>query len=174
MRGERSASFRTVDVTYAAPGGTVSLAQLFTVARYRWKWLLALVLVPAVLGVLLALITPRRYEAEVVVLPRSQDRSALLGSLGQLGGLAALAGIGGGEGGQRAEAIQMLQSQTLARQFIEDNKLLPVLFANDWDAQHQSWHRRARTMNEAVRVFDHGIRSVVEDRRTSSLAHSAA
>jgi uncharacterized protein involved in exopolysaccharide biosynthesis len=124
------------------------------------------VLVPAVLGVLLALITPRRYEAEVVVLPRSQDRSALLSSLGQLGGLAALAGIGGAEGGQRAEAIQMIQSQLLARQFIEDNKLLPVLFANDWDAQHQSWHGRARTMNEAVRLFDRGIRSVVEDRRT--------
>jgi len=166
MRGVRSASFRTVDVTAAAPDGTVSLVQLFAVARYRWRWLLALLLVPTVLAVLLAITTPRRYEAAVVVLPRTQDRSALLSSLGQLGGLASLAGLGSAEGGQRAEAIQMLQSQILARQFIEENKLLPVLFPNDWDAQHQSWHRRARTMNEAVRQFDRGIRTVVEDRRT--------
>ena len=166
MRGVRSASVRTVDVISAAPDRTVTLVQLFAAARYRWRWLLALVLVPAVLAVLLAITTPRRYEGAVVVLPRTQDRSALLGSLGQLGGLASLAGLGSGESGQRAEAIQMLQSQILARQFIEQNKLLPVLFPNDWDAQHQSWRRRARTMNEAVRQFDRGIRSVVEDRRT--------
>jgi uncharacterized protein involved in exopolysaccharide biosynthesis len=166
MRGVRSASVRTVDMTSAPPEGTVTLVQLFAAARYRWRWLLALVLVPAVLAVLLAITTPRRYEGAVVVLPRTQDRSALLGSLGQLGGLASLAGLGSAESGQRAEAIQMLQSQILARQFIEQNKLLPVLFPHDWDAEHQSWRRRARTMNEAVRQFDRGIRSVVEDRRT--------
>jgi len=155
-----------VDVTSAPRDGTVPLAQLLAVVRYRWPWLLALLLVPAILAVVLAINTPRRYEADAIILPRAQDRSALLGSLGQLGGLAALAGIGSAEGGQRAEAVQMLQSQLLARQFIEDNKLLPVLFASDWDEQRHAWRRRPRTMNEAVKTFDHGIRSVIEDRRT--------
>ena len=166
MYGARSALPNTVYVKSAPPGRTVTIAQLLAVARYRWKLLLALIFVPTFLAVLLVIVSPRLYEAEAVVLPRIQDRSALLGALGQLGGLASLAGLGSAEGGQREEAIQMMQSQILARQFIEDNHLLPVLYPSEWDAQRQSWRGRARTMNEAVRRFDRGIRSVVEDRRT--------
>ena len=149
------------------PQGAVPAGHLLRVVRSRWPWLLALVLAPTLAALLLALSTPRRYEADLVALPRIQERSGLLSSLsGQLGGLAALAGLGLGEGGQRAEAIQMLQSQILARQFILDNNLLPVLFAGQWDAKRQAWRGRPRTINEAVSRFDHGIRSVVEDRRT--------
>jgi len=147
--------------------GTVPVGYLLAVLRYRWKRLLLLVLLSTLLALSAALTLPRRYEAEVVVLPRGNERSALLNSLGgQLGGLAALAGIGSGEGGQRTEAIQMLQSQILAREFIEDNKLLPVFFKGDWDAQRQVWRGRTRTLNDGVRLFDRGIRVVIEDRRT--------
>jgi uncharacterized protein involved in exopolysaccharide biosynthesis len=151
-----------------APDETIPAIQLLRVVRSRWKWLLALVLAPALLGMLDAALSQRRYEAEVVVLPRTQDRSGLLSSLGgQLGaGLAALAGLGLNESSQRAEAIQMLQSQVLARQFILDHQLIPLLFPGAWDAQHQRWREKPRTINEAVKYFDHGIRKVVEDRRT--------
>jgi uncharacterized protein involved in exopolysaccharide biosynthesis len=146
----------------------IPASHLLRVIRYRWKWLLALVVTPALLALLLALVSPRRYEADLVALPRGpQDRSGLLNSLsGSLGGLAAIAGLTLGEGGQRAEAIQMLQSQILARQFIQDNNLLPVLFSSEWDSRRKAWRGRARTLNEAVNYFDHGIRSVAEDRRT--------
>jgi uncharacterized protein involved in exopolysaccharide biosynthesis len=60
----------------------------------------------------------------------------------------------------------MLQSQVLAREFIQDYKLLPLLFAADWDARRQNWGRRTRTLNEAVEYFDHHVRTVIEDRRT--------
>jgi uncharacterized protein involved in exopolysaccharide biosynthesis len=150
-----------------APDTTVPLAYLLGVLRFRWKWLLTLVLVTTLAGLLAAFIIPRRYEAELVALPRGQDRNGLLNSLtGQLGGLAAIAGLGGADSGQRAEAIQMLQSQILARRFIEDNKLLAVLFASDWDEQRQTWGSRKRTINEGVDYFDRRIRSVIEDRRT--------
>jgi len=156
----------TTGVNYP-PAGAVPAGHLLQAVRSRWPWLLALVLAPTLAALLLALTSPRRYEADLVVLPRVQEHSGLLNSLsGQLGGLAALAGLGLGEGGQRAEAIQMLQSQYLARQFIVDNNLVPVLFAAQWDAQRQAWRGRPRTVNEAVDRFDHGIRSVVEDRRT--------
>ncbi len=146
---------------------TIPAVHLVRVVRSRWKWLLALVLAPALLGLLHALLSARRYEAEVVVLPRTQDRSGLLNSLGgQLGGLAALAGLGLNESSQRAEAIQMLQSQILARQFILDHQLMPLLFAGQWDTEHQRWRGKPRTINDAVKYFDHGIRTVVEDRRT--------
>jgi hypothetical protein len=115
---------------------------------------------------ILASVLPHRFEAELVALPRGSDRSALLSSLGQLGGLAAIAGLGSGESGQRAEAIQMLQSQVLARDFIRDNNLLPVLYRADWDEARHAWKGRERTLNDAVELFDHKVRSVVEDRRT--------
>jgi uncharacterized protein involved in exopolysaccharide biosynthesis len=150
-----------------APDETIPAIHLLRVLRSRWKWLLALVLAPALLGLLDAALSARRYEAEAVVLPRTQDRSGLLNSLGgQLGGLAALAGLTLNESSQRAEAIQMLQSQTLARQFILDHQLIPLLFSGDWDSEHQRWRGKPRTMNDAVKYFDHGIRNVLEDRRT--------
>ena len=127
--------------------------------------MLILVLLSTLAGLVAALVIPRRYEVELVALPRGgAERSSLLSLLtGQLGGLA---GLGGGEGGQRAEAIQMLQSKLLAREFIEDNKLLPVLFASDWDERRQSWSGRTHTLNDAVEVFDRRIRGVIEDRRS--------
>jgi uncharacterized protein involved in exopolysaccharide biosynthesis len=151
----------------APADSTVPVALLLRVIRRRWRLLALLVLAAILLAVIAAAVLPRRYEAGLVALPRGSDRNALLNSLtGQLGGLAALAGLGGGEGGQRAEAIQMLQSQILAREFIEDKKLLPVLFASDWDEARQSWRRRTRTLNDGVDYFDHRVRTVVEDRRT--------
>jgi uncharacterized protein involved in exopolysaccharide biosynthesis len=149
------------------PDETIPAVHLLRVVRFRWRLLLALVLAPALLGLLYALISARRYEAEVVVLPRTQDRSGLLSSLGgQLGGLAALAGLSLNESSQRAEALQMLQSQILARQFILDQQLMHLLFSSEWDAQHQRWRGKPRTINDAVQYFDHGIRFVIEDRRT--------
>jgi uncharacterized protein involved in exopolysaccharide biosynthesis len=149
-----------------AADSSVPFSQVLAVLRTHWKRWLALVFLTTLIGVIAAWLLPRRYEAEAVVLPRGNERAALMQSLGsQLGGLAALAGLGGAEGGQRAEAIEMLQSQILAREFIEDNKLLPVLFASDWDTQRNAW-RNARTINEGVALFDHRIRVVIEDRRT--------
>ena len=146
---------------------TVPVIRLLAVARKRWRWLLALVLLSTLVAAVAALISPRRYEAQVVALPRGQDRSSLLNSItGQLGGLAAIAGLAGGESGQRAEAVQMLQSQILARQFIVDNKLLPVIFSSDWDQQRGTWRGHPHTLNDAVQRFDRGIRSVIEDRRS--------
>jgi len=149
------------------PDETIPAVYLLRVVRSRWRLLLALVLAPVLLALVYALLHARLYEGEVVVLPRTQDRSGVLNSLGgQLGGLAALAGLSLNEGSQRAEAIQMLQSQILARQFILDRQLLPVLFAGRWDPQHQRWRGKPPTINDAVNYFDRGVRSVTEDRRT--------
>jgi len=156
---------RTV-IVMAAADNSVPLSDVIRVARRRWKVYLSIVLVAALVGLASTFVLERRYEAELVALPRGSDRSALLSSLGQLGGLAAIAGLGSGESGQRAEAIQMLQSQILARDFIRENKLLPVLYPADWDESRQAWKGREKTMNDAVRLFDHSVRNVIEDRRT--------
>lgn len=150
----------------ATADSSIPLALVLAVLRLRWRRYLTLVVVIALAALIAALIIPRRYEAALVVLPRGTDRSALLSSLGQLAGVAALAGLGSGESGQRAEAIQMLQSQILARDFIRDNMLLPVLFRSEWNESRHAWTGRERTLNDGVDYFDRKVRNVVEDRRT--------
>lgn len=164
LRHEGQCSSDDVERADSSPDVTIGL--LWRIAVQNWKLWASLILLATLAGLILAVVIPRRYEAEVVALPRGNDRSNLLNTLGgQLGGLAALAGLANGQGGQRAEAIQMLESKLLAREFIEDNKLLPVLFPSDWDARSQKW-KRPRTLNEGVEYFDRKVRSVLEDRRT--------
>jgi len=149
--------------------GAIPISHFVSMLRYRWKLWLALVALCTLAGLVAALLIPRRYEADAVLLPRGADRSQLLSSISDsLGGLAGIAGLAGlgNQNEQRAEAIQMLQSEVLAREFITDNNLIPVLFASDWDAKRGRWRGRAHTINDAVDVFDKKVRSVIEDRRT--------
>jgi uncharacterized protein involved in exopolysaccharide biosynthesis len=84
-----------------------------------------------------------------------------------LGGLATLAGIGTAESSERSEAIEMLQSQLLAREFIQENNLMTVLFAAAWDPVGRRWRvKEPPTLNDAAWYFDHRVRDVIEDRRT--------
>ena len=145
---------------------SVSLTQVLAVCRSRWRWYLTLIAVALLAALIAVLLVPRRYEVKLVALPRGTDRSALLSSLGQLASVAALVGLGNTESAERAEAIQMLQSQTLAREFIREDNLAPVLFASEWDAVRHRWKARERTLNDAVTYFDRNVRDVTEDRRT--------
>ncbi len=148
--------------------GAVSAGQLLRAARRRWTWLLALLIVAAGLGLITSLLLGKLYQGEVIAMPRTgYDHSGLLNSLsGQLGGLAELAGVGTGEGSARAEAVATLRSHLLARQMIQQDDLLPVLFSNDWDAATHRWIHRSHTLNEGVRTFDRRILSVIEDHST--------
>ena len=158
---------RSSDGVPANSSGDITAGLLWRVVVQNWKLWVSLIVLATLSGLFMAFVIPRRYEAEVVALPRGNDRSNLLSTVGgQLGGIAALAGLSGGQNGQRAEALQMLESNVLAREFIADNNLLPVLFASDWDATGQKWKTRPRTLNQGVEYFDHNVRSVLEDRRT--------
>lgn len=150
-----------------APDTTVPLANVLQVLSARWRLWLLLILLPTLAALGISLSVARRYEAELVALPRSTDRSALLNALGQFGGLVSLAGLGSADSGQRAEAIETLQSQILARQFIQDRGLLTEMFASKWDGARGRWKVPVPpTLNDAVEFFDHRVRDVTDDRRT--------
>jgi uncharacterized protein involved in exopolysaccharide biosynthesis len=136
---------------------------------------LAIILIGAAVGAAAALgvsfLLPREYSASVTLLPVKSERpSELNGAVGQLGGLASLAGIGIGNDDDRSEAIATLRSRALASAFIEQHKLLPMIFQNKWDAASGRWRSKdsddAPTLNDGYRRFDRKIRSVTEDRRT--------
>jgi uncharacterized protein involved in exopolysaccharide biosynthesis len=69
-----------------------------------------------------------------------------------------------------AELIAVLKSNALARQYLRKNDLLPVLYANQWNATKQRWESRdARdtpTLWRANRYFHRKILSVTTDTKT--------
>lgn len=159
-------------LVYVIPQAAMAAAQdedidLFKLWHILWnsRWLIVAVTAAFALGaVLYALLLPPWYRASVLLAPAKEKPAVSL--TGQLGGLASLAGISTGGTGS-VEAVAVLKSRDFARAFIEDQKLLPVLFAEDWDATASRWtvadppdHR------EAVELFDKSIRKVEEDRRT--------
>ncbi|NVK49915.1 MAG: LPS O-antigen length regulator [Cyclobacteriaceae bacterium] len=114
------------------------------------KWKLVLVnLLAIIMGVLLILFLPKKYEAEVILAPVSQGGSGSLGNLAnQFGGLASLAGIslGGGENDKALHAQTILVSWDFIEKFIEQNNLAAKVFAV------KSWDKASNTLS-----FDEGL-----------------
>lgn len=133
------------------------------------KWLIGVttVLVTGA-AIVLAFLTTPVYKVETVLAPVDTDRNSSIASLaGQFTGLAAMAGISFGGGGEKEEAIGVLQSRALAGRFITENNLLPVLYADKWDAAHKKWQVSSQedipTMWGAIKRFQDKIFEVKQD-----------
>jgi uncharacterized protein involved in exopolysaccharide biosynthesis len=156
--------------TPAAQPGWITLDAVLA-AAWRRKWLVAAcVVVFAGLAAAAAFTMTPMYRAQVVVIPVKADdgRAALSSMVGQLGGLASLAGVSLGGGGNKDEYIRFLRSSDFTARFIEDEKLLPVLFAKRWDAERGQWNVEdpadVPTVADGVRLFDDGMRNVSEEK----------
>jgi uncharacterized protein involved in exopolysaccharide biosynthesis len=152
------------DALAAAADDEIDLFKLWN-TLWRSRRLIASITAAFALGSLAyALLSPTWYSANVLLAPVKEKTSVDLA--GQLGGLASLAGIGSGGTGN-IEAIGVLKSRDFAREFIEDEALLPVLFADDWDATTGRWKlAESPDVRQAVKYFDENICKVEEDRRT--------
>jgi len=108
-------------------------------------------------GVTYALLAQEWYKADVVLAPADKKGSG--SALSQFGGLASLAGIslpGAGEG----EPVAVLKSKDFARSFIADLNLMPVLL------EGADFGDKKPDIRDAVRVFDTGVRTVTEDKKS--------
>jgi hypothetical protein len=119
-------------------------------------------------------ISPKKYEATVVVSPQTgTSNSGELSSLGsaasQLGGIASLAGLSLGGNSAKAESIATLQSEALTERYIQENGLLPTLFPRKWDSQKNNWktsdESKIPTLWQGNRLFDDKLRRVKENSR---------
>ena len=72
---------------------------------------------------------------------------------------------------KKAEAVASLQSDALTEQYIQENNLLPILYASLWDAQGKRWKvsdpRKIPTLWRANELFKKSIRTVKGDKRTN-------
>jgi uncharacterized protein involved in exopolysaccharide biosynthesis len=148
----------------------ISLLDLWNIL-WDGKWLgIAITAACAIAAVVYALAATEWYRAEVLLAP-AEERSSqgLSGQLGGLGGLAGLAGISVG-GGSSAEALAILRSRQFLGRFIEDFDLLPVLLADQWDADAGRWIVEAGEdepdIRDAVKVMQDDVLSASEDNQT--------
>lgn len=139
------------------------------------RWLIVLMTIGfAIGGAAVAFLLPEKYEASIVLSPVDDGPGGKLGGAGallsQFGGLAALGGINVGGSGKKAEAIATLQSHGLTENFIRDNNLLPILYADKWDAERKAWKTqdpdKIPTVWKAEKKFAKKIRSIGEDKKT--------
>ncbi|MFU8820498.1 MAG: Wzz/FepE/Etk N-terminal domain-containing protein [Gammaproteobacteria bacterium] len=146
----------------------MSLRDLWNIL-WRGKWIVISVTALFALGsVGYALTATEWYRSEALLAPAEEKSTLPLG--GQLGSLVALAGVSVG-GGDSAEALAVLGSREFARAFIDEFDLLPVLFADKWDAPRGRWlgddPEEWPEIRDAVKFFHDNVLKVSQDRKTN-------
>jgi uncharacterized protein involved in exopolysaccharide biosynthesis len=158
------------------PAEFVSFADVFA-ALWERRWLIASVtLALTVAAGVGAFVVQKRYDASVVIAPISEEAGAgrLGGGLGalvsQFGGFASAAGLSVSGNDRKNESLAILRSESLTTQFIEQNNLLPVLYADKWDAGHQRWSidnaGKVPTLWKASEYFRKSLRNLTTDTKT--------
>jgi uncharacterized protein involved in exopolysaccharide biosynthesis len=143
---------------------------------WHWRWRIAAFVIGfTVLVGSASFLFTKKYEAEVLISPVAATASERSmggggGAMGALSGLAALAGMSFGSDSKKAESIATLQSQTLTERYIRENNLMPILYADKWDAQHGKWNvtnpKKIPTPWKAVQFFKEDVRTISTDSKT--------
>lgn len=150
----------------------IDLFELWDILWAGKALVIACTALASVIAVVFALLSTPVFEAKVVMLPADEEKGGGLSALaGQFGGLAALAGVNlpSGGGGSAAEAIEVVKSQRFTSAYIQENNLLPVLFADVWDEQSQDWlpevQEEPPTLQQAFKKFAE-MRTVSTDKKS--------
>ena len=134
---------------------------------FAGKWtLLASAALCTLIAIAIAYALPVKYRAETLLKPARAD-SNMLSQLGVAGGLATLAGITLPVDDRSAEARALLESKEFSMEFVRTEELLPVLFADDWDAAAKGWRtsdpKRIPTELDAYRVLRDDVMTISQD-----------
>jgi len=135
----------------------------------RWRLITACVVVFFALALTVAITSTPVYRSETLLAFNDEKMSGLNlgGAASQLGGLASLAGINiGGSESEKDIAVALLTSRRFIEAFVEDHKLLPVLFEARWNPETKAWRKKPPTISDGVDMFRKRLLTVNEDRRT--------
>lgn len=167
-----------MDSQLEAPASSqeITLAELRE-ALASLKWPIGIfICVCTLLAGTLSWMRPKQYTATVILAATTaSEESSHFGSLADaassLGGLASLAGLSSPAEELKWQAIAVLESEDLTQNFIQQNNLLPLLYAKDWDASHNTWRMKnpgdkPPTLWEANGYFKRKIRNVTVDNKT--------
>lgn len=137
-----------------------------TILRYRWAAIGCLVLCIG-LAVVVAVISPPIYKAEVLMapVPEGESQTGLQAIASELGALSPFGGLGlSADNDETEQALAILESRAFTQGFIRDRELLPVLFPS----RYRENGADTPSMSEAYELFDREIRRI-ERREESGL-----
>jgi LPS O-antigen subunit length determinant protein (WzzB/FepE family) len=146
----------------------IDLWKTAAILRSHWKLLLLMVFLGAGIAALISLQLRNVYRAQAVVAPTQENTGSNNPLKDTVGGIAELAGIDiGAGGGRKVEAMATLMSHGFVRDFILANNLMPILYAERWDANTKTWRKGAEppTMEMMVKRFI-GRRNVDENTKS--------
>jgi uncharacterized protein involved in exopolysaccharide biosynthesis len=151
----------------------LSIRELWNILYDSRVLIIGFTLASTMVAIVVAYAMTPVYRARALLAPVVDDAASanMAGlSASPLGNFAALAGLTVNATSARVnEAIALLQAREFTERFIEENNLLPVLFADDWDAERKAWAVEdpadAPTLADAYRVVN-DIRTVSQDRRS--------
>lgn len=147
---------------YAYPEEDITLIELWQILWKRRVLILFFTLFCGLMSAVVSLLLPDIYRAEALLSPAAEEDSqnGIASTLGGLGGLASIAGVSLGGGSSVEESLAVLKSRRFIWQFIEQNQLMPQLFAEKWDAKKQRW--REQDPEEQPTLWD-GFREFTQE-----------
>lgn len=141
----------------------------------RWPLVALLGVIGLAIGLAAAYVPRPTYRAEALLAPaQGEEFEKGLGALGGgVGGLASLVGLMPRDGARQAETVLLMQSRSFAEAFIRENDLLPVLYAEHWDAAQRSWTgplaRKPPTTQSAAADFVENLLKLEQDAKTRTV-----
>ncbi len=152
----------------------IDLLEYWRVIWKQKRLILSITFAAALLAAGISLLMPNIYRAEVLLAPVKSEEGnvgGLASALGGLGGLASMAGITMGGGGSVEENLAVLTSREFLWLFIKENKLMPILFSDEWDTASKSWKEddveEQPSLWDAYRLLtESGILSVSTDKKS--------
>jgi len=141
----------------------ISTFEIAGILRKNLWVIAAFAITGLVAGSLVAVLSEPVYRAEVTLVPANKmgQSQSIGGALGSLGGLAQFTGIDLNNNASTWANIATLESRTFIEQFIADEGLMPILFAERWDSQTGKWREKvgedAPTLWDGYKQFDEKI-----------------
>jgi uncharacterized protein involved in exopolysaccharide biosynthesis len=128
---------------YSAENGEeIDLSEIWqTLVKYK-RMILSVTFGVAIVAAGISLLLPNIYRAEVLLAPvQDEDTKSggMAAALSGLGGLASMAGIALGGGGSTEENLAVLKSREFLWKFVQEKKLMPILFEDEWDESQKKW-----------------------------------
>lgn len=153
-------------------------SRMLDIAKDIWRRKLifiSIVLVALAVSLAVSASSTHLYRVEVLLYP-IDSQSSNVSSLTGLSTIASLSGLDLDAGaGKKNEAIAILKSTSFIQEFLEKERLLPVLYEGKWNKSENAWavdSQEAPTFWDASNRFRNKIMNVTEDKKTGMVTLS--
>ena len=117
----------------------IDLLELIRTLLQAWKTIVGITIICVGLAVAFALYSPEVFKAETLLAPATEEKSGASSAFSQFGSLAEMAGVTIPADSNIERVLATLETRVFLKKFIEEKKLLPVIFDEFWDTNSNSW-----------------------------------